>query len=75
MDAAIPFLLVLSCVLGPIWIVMHYSAKKRAAAGLAAEEKAELERLVESEAAMRERIRTLESILDAETPNWRISAE
>lgn len=76
MDTAIPlFLFILGCILGPMWIGMHYSAKKRAAAGLAAEEKAELERLVESEAAMRERIRTLESILDAETPNWRRSAE
>lgn len=76
MDAAIPlFLFILGCILGPMWLSMHYAAKKRTAAGLAAEEKAELERLVESEAAMRERIRTLESILDAETPNWRRSAE
>lgn len=65
------FLFILGCILGPMWLSMHYAAKKRSAAGLAADERAELERLVASEAAMRERISTLESILDAETPNWR----
>ncbi len=59
-------------VVAPLWILMHYlTGKRRSAKGLAADDRAELERLAQSEAAMRERIATLESILDEETPHWR----
>ena len=55
----------------PIWIIMHYRSKDRAKGSLNAGEHAELERLAEKAESMRERIETLESILDAETPDWR----
>ena len=55
----------------PIWIVMHYRAKGKAQASLTEDERAELERLVAAAENMRERIETLESILDGETPDWR----
>ena len=59
-------------IVAPIWIGMHYIiGKRRSEKTLAADDRAELERLSQSEAAMRERIATLESILDAETPHWR----
>lgn len=58
-------------VVAPIWIVMHYKAKGRTNAALTEDERAELERLNEAAAGMRARIETLESILDAETPEWR----
>ncbi len=58
-------------VVAPIWIVSHYRAKGRTSAALTEDERLELERLVNAAAGMRERIDTLESILDAETPEWR----
>ena len=58
-------------VVAPIWIINHYRAKGRTNASLTEDERLELERLVNAAAGMRERIETLEAILDAETPGWR----
>ena len=58
-------------VVAPIWIVMHYRAKRNAEAVLSESERAELQRLSQAAVGMRERIETLESILDADTPEWR----
>ncbi|MDE0422256.1 MAG: envelope stress response membrane protein PspB [Gammaproteobacteria bacterium] len=55
----------------PIWIIMHYRSKRRSEGMLTEDERVELERLAASAQSMRERIETLESILDAETPDWR----
>ena len=55
----------------PIWIIMHYRSKNRAQASLTNDERDELERLAEAAENMRERIDTLESILDSESPDWR----
>ena len=55
----------------PLWIILHYRSKGRSQGMLTADERAELERLSSSAEDMRERIETLESILDAETPDWR----
>ena len=55
----------------PLWIIMHYRSKGRSQGLLTADERAELERLASSADDMRERIETLEAILDAETPDWR----
>ena len=55
----------------PLWIFMHYRAKGRARASLSEDEHTELERLAAAAESMRERIETLESILDNETPDWR----
>lgn len=75
MDELIPLVLVptflFMVVVAPIWIVNHYRAKGRTNASLTEDERVELERLVNAAAGMRERIDTLESILDAETPGWR----
>ena len=64
-------LFILSVVVIPMWLGMHYSAKKRSMAALGDEQAAELERLAEAAERMGERIETLEAILDAETPGWR----
>ena len=58
-------------VVAPIWIVMHYRAKRTAETALSENERAELQRLSQAATGMRERIETLESILDADTPEWR----
>ena len=55
----------------PLWIIMHYRSKGRSQGMLTEDERTELERLASAADEMRERIETLESILDAETPEWR----
>lgn len=66
----VPTILFLIFVL-PLWIIMHYRSKRRSQSMLTEEERTELERLASSAEDMRERIETLEAILDAETPDWR----
>lgn len=55
----------------PLWIIMHYRSKRRSEGMLTKVERTELESLAAAAGNMQERIETLESILDAETPDWR----
>lgn len=54
-----------------IWIVMHYKYRGRQTTGFTEEESRQLRELLAIADTMAERIKTLESILDAETPEWR----
>lgn len=54
-----------------VWIVMHYRAKIAAGTGFTEEDARQLAELMEIADTMAERIKTLESILDVETPEWR----
>ncbi len=58
-------------IVAPIWLILHYRSKKQVNQGLSEEEYSSLEELSNKAEAMAERIRTLESILDAESPDWR----
>jgi phage shock protein B len=58
-------------IVAPLWILMHYRSKQRARGELSAEERQILETLAVRADRMAERIETLESILDDETPGWR----
>ncbi len=62
-------------VVAPIWIVVHYRSKTRAADGLTARERHELDEMIEVANKMAARIETLESILDVESPGWREKQE
>lgn len=66
----VPFILFMLFV-APLWLVLHYRSKKRISEGLSEQERVILQNLVEREQQMAERIKTLESILDSESPNWR----
>lgn len=55
----------------PIWVILHYRSKRKVGQGLSADETAQLQSLAQQAEKMRERILTLESILDAESPQWR----
>lgn len=68
-------LIFLTFVVVPVWIVIRHSRGKRSARALANDEHSELQRLAEAEVAMRDRIATLEAILDADTPHWRRTAD
>lgn len=58
-------------VVAPIWIVMYYRSKRQSQGSLSDQDRKELDHLAAAVVAMRRRIETLESILDAETPDWR----
>lgn len=55
----------------PIWLIMHYRSKKQMNQGLTETEYRTLQELADRAEKMAERIYTLESILDAEAPEWR----
>ncbi len=58
-------------VVAPIWLVLHYRSKNQVNQGLSQEEYIQLAELSQAADQMAERIKTLEAILEAETPNWR----
>ena len=55
----------------PIWLILHYRSKKQMNQGISAEEYTSLQDLADKADKMADRIHTLESILDAEAPDWR----
>jgi len=66
---AIPLTIFVLFVL-PIWLWLHYS-NRSARDDLSQSEQQRLMQLTDEAKKMRERIQTLEDILDAEHPNWR----
>ncbi len=58
-------------VVAPIWLILHYRSKRQISQGLSEEEYDQLSELSEMADKMADRIKTLEAILDAETPDWR----
>jgi phage shock protein B len=55
----------------PIWVIMHYRSQRKINQGLSEDELTQLQQLAQQAEHMRERIQTLEAILDAESPQWR----
>ncbi|HIA7314955.1 TPA: envelope stress response membrane protein PspB [Escherichia coli] len=66
---AIPLTIFVLFVL-PIWLWLHYS-NRSGRDDLSQSEQQRLAQLADEAKRMRERIQALESILDAEHPNWR----
>jgi len=58
-------------LVAPIWLVLHYRSKRQISQGFSEEEYTQLSDLSELADKMTDRIKTLEAILDAETPEWR----
>jgi phage shock protein B len=58
-------------IVAPIWLILHYRSKRQISQGLSDEEYTQLSELSELADKMSDRIKTLEAILDAETPDWR----
>lgn len=64
-------LIIFMVIVAPIWLVLHYRSKRQVGQGLSEEEYIQLSELSEMADKMADRIKTLEAILDAETPDWR----
>ena len=64
-------IIVFMVIVAPIWLILHYRSKKQINQGLSDEEYVTLQELADRAEKMADRIHTLESILDAEAPQWR----
>lgn len=64
-------LLVFVVIVLPLWLLLHYITRWRQARGLSAEDEQMLVDLWQSARRMEERIESLETILDAQVPDWR----
>ncbi|RRZ95654.1 envelope stress response membrane protein PspB [Erwinia sp. 198] len=67
---AIP-LTIFMLFVAPVWLWLHYSKRQNSDATLSQGELQRLQQLTQDARRMRERIKALEEILDAEHPNWR----
>lgn len=63
----------LVCSIPIFWIFMHYKYRGRNTSGFTEDESRQLQELLDIADSMADRIKTLESILDAESPDWRSS--
>ncbi len=74
-DILLPPLIVFLIFIAPLWLILHYRSKRQISQGLSDEEYAQLDELSALADKMADRINTLETILDAESPKWRSSGE
>ncbi len=58
-------------VVAPMWIVMHYRSVRRSSRSLNQEDRESIEHMLATVDKLTDRIGTLESILDADHPQWR----
>lgn len=55
----------------PIWLVLHYRAKRHLDNGLGEQARQRLEQTLVQTEQLTERVATLEQLLDQEVPKWR----
>ena len=65
-------IIIFMVIVAPIWLILHYRSTGQVSEGLSEEEYIQLSELSELADTMADRIKTLEAILDVETPDWRI---
>ena len=58
----------------PLWLIMHYTSKRRQAQGLTGEDEKMLSDLWQIANRMESRVKSLETILDTHAPGWRDKA-
>jgi phage shock protein B len=58
-------------VVVPLFVIMHYTTKWKATKGLSDDEHKMLEDLWKESQAMQSRVNALETILEAQVPDWR----
>ncbi len=62
---------IFSIFIAPLWLIMHYTTKRRQAQGLTREDEKMLSDLWQLANRMEDRVKSLETILDTQKPNWR----
>ncbi|WP_040487003.1 envelope stress response membrane protein PspB [Idiomarina sp. A28L] len=76
MDVAVISMLIAPLILfvifvAPIWVILHYRSRNKISEGMSQEDAERVRDLAQQAERMRDRIRTLENLLDAEHSNWR----
>ena len=62
---------IFSIFIAPLWLIMHYTTKRRQSQGLTREDEKMLSDLWQLGNRMEDRVKSLETILDTQKPNWR----
>jgi phage shock protein B len=70
----VPTILFLTVVV-PIWLTMHYRSVNRSSRSLTNEDQHTIEHMLVTVDKLSDRIQSLESILDADHPDWRAQQE
>ena len=58
-------------VVAPIWLTMHYRSVSRSSRSLSQEDRESIEQMLATVDKLTDRIGTLESILEADHPDWK----
>jgi len=64
-------LIIFLLIVAPIWLVLHYRAKKQTNQGLSSDDQDKMKLLIQRTETLQKRLVSLEQILDKEAPNWR----
>ncbi|CCQ12410.1 Phage shock protein B [Pseudoalteromonas luteoviolacea B = ATCC 29581] len=64
-------LIIFMAVVAPLWLILHYRSKKQVSQGLSEHEHRQLLELASKAEKMADRVETLETLLDQESPGWR----
>ncbi|MBS3796408.1 MULTISPECIES: envelope stress response membrane protein PspB [unclassified Pseudoalteromonas] len=70
-DLLLPPIVIFLVLVAPLWLILHYRSKKQVSQGLSEHEHRQLVELANKAEKMAERIHTLETLLDQESPQWR----
>lgn len=58
-------------IVAPVWIALHYRSVSRSTRSLNAEDRENVEHILQTVDRLTDRIQTLEALLDAEHGDWR----
>lgn len=67
----VAIVLIFCVFFAPLWLILHYTCARRRGDGLTGEDEKILCDLSQIAKRMEGRVRTLETILDKQAPNWR----
>ncbi len=74
MDSLTTIFVIFSIFVAPLWLILHYTTKRRQAQSLTREDEKMLSDLWQIANKMESRVKSLETILDTRAPNWRDKA-
>ncbi len=70
----VPIIAIFCVFVAPLWLILHYTTKRRTAEGLSREDERMLSELWQLAGRLERRVESLETILETSTPKWREKA-
>ncbi len=74
MDSLVAIFALFCVFIAPLWMILHYTTRRRQAQGLTREDEKMLSELWQLADRMEHRVAALETILDTQAPGWRDKA-